>query len=223
MLKKLIDALVAAGLIQATDPEEAVLIKLGQLKEEMNWKREEMARQSAEAARLKAMLPAANVAGLEDAGEDVPLLSEALITVAGNSITELRDLVEAANARETALKEALVNASIEKLLSANEITGADVDSVRETLVACANAEAMAEAMQGLCKGGAGAKERVTKDLAGAKEKVVASNDAGAKSRERTELVNAHLARITKGGSAKPGMWEMAWNSAMREKPELFEA
>jgi hypothetical protein len=225
MLKKLLDLLAAAGLIQATDPEDAVLIKLGNLKQEMDWKREEMMRQAQEATRLKAMLPAANVATLEDAGEDVPLLSEELITVASNTITELRDQVTTANVERQAMHEALVEVTLERLLASNEITGAEVETNRQTLLACANAAALQEAVQGLCKGGVtkpAEGTRLSGELAGGKKVIIAANDASNKSRERTELVNTHLARITKGGEMKGGAdYTLAWNAARNERPDLF--
>jgi hypothetical protein len=225
MLKKLLELLAAAGLIQATDPEDAVLIKLGNLKQEMDWKREEMMRQAQEAARLRAMLPAANVASLDDAGEDVPLLSEALITVAGNTIETLRGEVEAVKAERALFHEALVNATLERLLSANEISGAEAEAGREKLLACANVTELAEAVQGLCKGEAKQADstRLSAELAGGKKVIIVANEVSNKSRERTELVNTHLARITKGGAMKGGAdYTLAWNAARKERPDLFE-
>ena len=221
MLKKLIELLAAAGLIQATDNEEAVLMKLGSLKQEMDWKREEMARQKAEAERIRAMLPAANVAGLEDAGEDVPLLSADLVTATANTITQLQESVTAANAERDAFREGLVNATLERLLAANEITGAEVPKVTEVLMGCANTAALAEAVQELCKGAASGGERLSKECGDGKGKVIAANDSASQTAQRVELVEKHKRAIC--GEKKPNQaqHDLAWSKARQERPDLF--
>ncbi len=223
MLKKLLEALVAAGLIKADDPEEAVLVRLGSLKKEMDWKREEMERQKMEADRIRAALPAANVAELGDAGEDVPLLSTELVTAASNTITTLRSERDALEARLTETRTALVETTLNELTVANAITGADIETVRATLMAANDQAAFAEAVQELRKPGATvpATTRLSADLEGGREKVSAANEIGAQAEERRALVMKHQDRLSKGGKNKQAVYDAAWAAARAERPELF--
>ena len=219
MLKKLLEMLASLGIIQAEDPEDVVLNKLHGLKEEMEWKREEMERQKAVADKLRASLPAANVADID--GEALPLCDD-LVTVAANEITELREARNTMAEQRDAMREALADSRLEELAAANEITGAEVDRVRAELVACNDVAGMDEVISKLRRKPE-SKERVSAKLEGAKEKVIASNEAAVATRTRKELVDTHLSRIMAGKAGKPTQrqYDAAHAAARQERPELF--
>lgn len=213
MLKKLLDLLASLGIIQAEDSEDVVLVKLNGLKEEMNWKREEINRQKAIAETLRKSLPAANVADLPEEG--LPLADE-LLTVAANEISGLR-------VQRDDLRAALVDARLESLLAANTITGADVEVIRAQLLACNDRASMETVISALpASTAAGGAQRASADLGGAREQVIASNDVSVMARERGALVEKHIARIA-GAGRKPSQaqYDAAYAAARRERPDLF--
>jgi hypothetical protein len=110
MLKSILAALVAAGIVKDNDEENTVIAAIGSMIQSLAWKREETARQSAMAAQMRTALNAvADVAELPD---------EAL---ADQTITQLNAVITQRDAQAATIAE--LNARI-STLSAERITSA---------------------------------------------------------------------------------------------------
>lgn len=216
MLKKLLDALIAAGIVAATDNEDEVLVKLASLKEDLQYRREDAARQKARADQLRSALPAANVAEI-----DGDALSDELITAAANEVTTLRGEVVTNAQQRDLYRGALASVMVDGLLAANAITGADAERIEQELFALPDTKAMQARRDELAarQSTVAANERVTVGLT--KQTLVSANDRDQRKLQRQELVNKHLNRIAKGGAATQAQVTAAWAAARAESPELF--
>lgn len=210
MLKKIIEALVAAGIIQAADSEDDVLVRLGSLKDEMGWRRDELARQKARADQLRATLPAANVA--EISSEDG--LSDELMTTAANEIATAR-------ASLAAMTAAMAERLVDGLLADGTVTGANVATVTQELTALPDAAAMQAHCTELRQRTAAAATLVSAELPGAKAAVLVANDRGARDTERAALVARHTQTLARGQEVTAKIHSAAWAAARMERPDLF--
>jgi hypothetical protein len=110
MLKSIMAALIAAGIVKENDEENSVIGQIGNMIQALAWKREETARQSALAAQMRTALNAiSDVAELPD---------EAL---AEQTITQLNAVITERDAKAATIAE--LNARI-STLSAERITSA---------------------------------------------------------------------------------------------------
>ncbi|MGV3664279.1 MAG: hypothetical protein ACO1TE_29170 [Prosthecobacter sp.] len=161
-------------------------------------------------------------------GERLTAANEQLLTQNGEQAAELVSANESLEQLRTAnreLRTARAALALEPLIKAGKVTGAGREAALQQLCDAANEAAFAESLQGLSKAAATLPTAAPTQLSGlhGKQKIIlASNEQSARSRERSDLVNACMAEITKGGAAKEGDHDRAWTMASRRKPELFK-
>ena len=153
MLKNIMAALVAAGIVKESDDENTILGAIGSMIQSLAWKREETQRQAAMASQMRTALNAvADVAELPDEA-----LAEQTITQLNAVIAE-RDTQAATiaelNARVSTLSAARITEIIERAIETGRATKADEDTLRTQLNAApetAIEELLARPVQLNCK------------------------------------------------------------------------
>jgi phage I-like protein len=153
MLKNIMAALVAAGIVKESDDENTILGAIGSMIQNLAWKREETQRQAAMASQMRTALNAvADVAELPDEA-----LAEQTITQLNAVIAE-RDTQAATiaelNARVSTLSAARITEIIERAIETGRATKADEDTLRTQLNAApetAIEELLARPVQLNCK------------------------------------------------------------------------
>lgn len=114
MLKNIIDALVAAGIVKESDDENTILGAIGSMIQSLAWKREEQKRQADMASQMRTALNAA----ADVADEQLPDLITARCNAQEATIAEL-------NAQISALKVERIKKVIERAIETGRATKAD--------------------------------------------------------------------------------------------------
>jgi hypothetical protein len=122
MLKKIMDALMSAGIVKETDGEDTIMGLLGSMIQSLAWKREEQKRQADMASQMRTALNAA--ADVED--DQLPDLIAARCNAQKATIQEL-------NARISTLTEERIRAVIERAIETGRATLADELQLRTAL------------------------------------------------------------------------------------------
>lgn len=160
MLKKILAALIEAGIVKENDEENSVIGQIGNMIQALAWKREETARQSAMAAQMRTALNAvADVADVQDEGL-APVLLTQLNAVIGErdtqatKVTELTQQITQLNVQVEAERTARINAIIERAIETGRATKADEETLRTQLNAAPDTaieELLARPVQLNCK------------------------------------------------------------------------
>jgi hypothetical protein len=160
MLKNIMAALVAAGIVKENDDENSILGAIGSMIQSLAWKREETARQATMASQMRTALNAvADVADVTDDGL-APVIITQLNAVIGErdtqatKVTELTQQITQLNAQVEAERTARINAIIERAIETGRATKADEDTLRTQLNAApetAIEELLARPVQLNCK------------------------------------------------------------------------
>lgn len=228
---KIREALTALGVIQPEDDETAILSAISGLASTLQWARDAKEREDRENILMQTALSAKAAIDPTTAREAMlQSLLQAVDAYSANEVANEAELetlsadVTAANERFTAARTAHIDTALKPLIAANKIPGAQIDAVRTELIAAANEADIDTRLAELAKTKPklGTTGGVTDEVKpGAMNQVMAANDASARSKQRTEAVHECLAELTKGGAAKPGDQERAWNLARSRNPELF--
>lgn len=139
MLKKIIAALIEAGIVKESDGEDTIIGQIGSLIQSLAWKREEITRQSALAAQMRTVLNAvADVAELPDEALAVQTVTHLNAVIAerdtqATKVTELNLQITQLNAQIEAERTARINAIIERAIETGRATKADEDNLRTQL------------------------------------------------------------------------------------------
>ncbi len=132
MLKSIMAALIAAGIVKETDDENAVIGAIGSMIQALAWKREEAARQATMAAQMRTALNAvADVADVQDDGL-APVLVEQFNATTTELVT-LRTQVTDLTAARAAERTERINAIIDRAIETGRIIKAEEETLREQL------------------------------------------------------------------------------------------
>jgi phage I-like protein len=201
MLKNIMAALVAAGIVKENDDENSILGAIGSMIQSLAWKREETQRQAAMASQMRTALNAvADVADVTD--EAIPEVLSSQFSVLSsqlNAATTERDAHAATiaelNARVSTLSAARITEVINRAIETGRATKADEDTLRTQLNAAPDTaieELLARPVQLNCKALA---------IGGNKPAVMQAS-------ERTARLNAWLDEYqTKAGCNYDAAWE----------------
>ena len=153
MLKKILAALIEAGIVKESDGEDTVIGQIGSMIQSLAWKREETARQATMAAQMRTALNAvADVAELPDAALPEQTLTQ-LNAVIAERDTQAATIAEL-NARVIDLNAARITEVINRAIETGRATKADEDSLRTQLNAAPDTaieELLARPVQLNCK------------------------------------------------------------------------
>lgn len=153
MLKKILAALIEAGIVKEFDDENTVIGQIGSMIQSLAWKREETARQATMAAQMRTALNA-----VSDVGElpDEALAEQTLTQL--NAVIAERDTQAATiaelNARVIDLTAARITEVINRAIETGRATKADEDTLRTQLNAAPDTaieELLARPVQLNCK------------------------------------------------------------------------
>lgn len=114
MLKKILAALIEAGIVKESDGEDGVMAQLGSMISALAWKREETARQAAMATQMRTALNAS----ADVADDQLPEMITARINAQEATIAEL-------NARISTLSAERISQVIERAIETGRATKAD--------------------------------------------------------------------------------------------------
>jgi hypothetical protein len=124
MLKNIMAALVAAGIVKESDDENSILGAIGSMIQSLAWKREETARQAAMATQMRTALNAvADVADVTDDGIPAVLVTQmnAVITERDAHAATIAEL----NARISTLNAERISQVVERAIETGRATKAD--------------------------------------------------------------------------------------------------
>ncbi|MFZ2276301.1 MAG: hypothetical protein WAW39_00825 [Prosthecobacter sp.] len=224
---KLLAPFIAEGFIKADDDEVTMLSAINAFVQDVKWSRVRKLEMQAQIASMRAAVPtAANEASHDELLQS--LCSQVAATAANEAqhesdITAANEKAATAEARFTAARTARVQSAVELLIAKGHVTNANAGALRTELIEAAN-EADVDARLaelGKTKPKLGLNGGVTDNLKDAGKLIMAANERTNRNRMRDEVVNDCLAEITKGGPARPGDQEYAWNRARSLRPELF--
>lgn len=135
MLKNIMAALVAAGIVKDSDDENTILGAIGSMIQSLAWKREEMKRQSDMAAQMRTALNAvADVADVTDEalpevlGSQLSALSSQLNAATAERDTHAATIAEL-NARISTLTADRITQVVERAIETGRATKADEDKL----------------------------------------------------------------------------------------------
>lgn len=132
MLKSILTALVAAGIVKESDDENTVMGAIGSMIQTLSWKRDEVTRQAALATEMRTALNAvADVAELPDEALAEQTLTQlnALATDRAAKAAEITEL----NARINTLSAARITEVINRAIETGRAAKADEDTLRTQL------------------------------------------------------------------------------------------
>ncbi|MCF7785569.1 MAG: phage protease [Prosthecobacter sp.] len=226
-IAKLLAPFVAEGFIKADDDEVTMLSAINALLQDAKWSRVRKVEMQAQIASMRAAVPtAANEASHDELLQS--LCSQVAATAANEAqhesdITAANEKAASAEARFTAARTARVESAVALLITQGYVTNANAGALRTELIEAANEADVDERLAelGKTKPRLGLNGGVTDNLKDAGKLIMAANERTARNRMRDEVVNECLAEITKGGAARPGDHEYAWNRARALRPELF--
>lgn len=199
MLKNIMAALVAAGIVKESDDENSVLGAIGSMISSLAWKREEEKRQAAMASQMRTALNAvADVAELPDDALPEQTLTQlnAVIVERGTLAAKVVEL----NAQFKAEREARINTVIERALETGRVTKADEGKLREQLNAApetAIEELLARPVQLNCK---------PLSIGGAKPKIM-------EAQQRTTHLNAWISARMDSHKCS---YDAAWSASLSD-------
>lgn len=188
--------LEGAGIVQASDSDDTLLSALGNFLSSIQYARREAAEQKARLDALRQTLGAAN---------EVTAAAEARATTAQALADKTTEAVTAANAREEALREALVASAVTGGAIAEADRPAWLQRLAEDVTAINALPAKGAALNVAPLGGL-SRQRPT---------VTAANEARQRKDEREKLLAAH--QKEKGCDRLT-----AWNALALQRPELFD-
>ena len=188
--------LEGAGIVQASDSDDTLLSALGNFLSSIQYARREAAEQKARLDALRQTLGAAN---------EATAAAEARATTAQALADKTTEAVTAANAREEALREALVASAVTGGAIAEADRPAWLQRLAEDVTAINALPAKGAALNVAPLGGL-SRQRLT---------VTAANEARQRQDEREKLLAAH--QKEKGCDRLT-----AWNALALQRPELFD-
>ncbi len=218
MISRIRAALTNEGLIKPEDSDEMILGVLGNLFSSMAWERQRKAEMEQENTRMELLAKAASCAENEKA--PLVILDAALARLATLAANEsaANDQVQT----HSRARQILATRLLDDAITAAIITPPQRDAINSEILGAANESDLQAVLAKLKKPAASPSTTLlSKQMTGARNHVLAANDAEGRNRLRTEAVDAVLQEITKGGPAKKGDHEKAWTIAQSRKPELF--
>jgi phage I-like protein len=200
MLKKIIAALIEAGIIKESDSEDSVMSALASMIQSIIWKREETARRQQEATLVRTALNAAglDVQDVQDDGLNAVLLERynAAITEAG----QMRERITQLETRFNAERSERINAVLAEAISAGRITKAEEEGHRTQLNASFD-----EAMTAL--------SAIRPRLNAQPVKIGMHKPAIMDARQRAERINAWVTKYMETNSVD---YATAWNASTQD-------